>query len=180
MALINQGDLEDKAGVKAFIVIAVTFIAVFAALLVLKAPQAPPAPRLSEMPQASQEPQAAYAGLRICNKTSSRVSVAIGYKEVGKDWVTEGWWNTMPGGCEALLGGPLHGKFYYVYAIDSDRGGEWSGQHYMCTQNKMFTINGAEDCEKRGFIKKGFQEIDTGELQTWVIQLDESGRTGLK
>jgi uncharacterized membrane protein len=156
MALIRQGDLEDKAGVKRFIVIP-------AVLLVLSA-TAP----------------GAKAELRYCNKTSSRISIAVGYKEVGKDWVTEGWWNAMPGGCDVLIPGPLHGKFYYVYAVDSDRGGEWSGHYPMCTQNKMFTISGSADCEKRGFMKKGFFEIDTGELPTWLVQLDESGRTGHK
>ena len=84
----------------------------------------------------------------------------------------------MPGACEILQAGPLRAKFYYVYAVDGDRSGEWGGRFPMCTQDKMFTINGSEDCEKRGFKKSGFFEIDTGELNTWVVQLDESGRTG--
>ena len=31
-------------------------------------------------------------GLRLCNKTASRVGIAIGYKE-DRRWTTEGWWN---------------------------------------------------------------------------------------
>ncbi len=119
----------------------------------------------------------ARADLRICNKTASRVSVAVGYKD-GKGWVTEGWFNAMPGACTVPRPGPLRAKFYYIYAVDGDRGGEWSGHFPMCTQDKMFTINGTEDCEKRGFKKSGFREIDTGELPSWVVQLDETGRTG--
>jgi uncharacterized membrane protein len=121
----------------------------------------------------------AKAELRLCNKTSSRVSIAVGYKDT-KGWVTEGWWNTMPGGCDVLISGPLRGKFYYIYAIDGDRSGEWGGRFGMCTQDKMFTIEGVEECEKRGFHKSGFFEIDTGELPSWVVQLDESGRMGRK
>src|SRR5688572_8650382 len=45
-------------------------------------------------------------GLRLCNKTTSRVGVAIGYKE-GRRWTTEGWWNIAAQGCETLMAGPL-------------------------------------------------------------------------
>lgn len=121
----------------------------------------------------------AQADLRICNKTGSRVSVAIGYKN-DTGWITEGWWNTTPGACEVLQDGPLRAKFYYIYAIDADRGGEWGGRHLLCTQDKMFTISGVEDCASRGFQRNGFFEIDTGELSSWVIQLDDQGRTGKK
>ena len=92
--------------------------------------------------------------------------------------MTEGWWNTLPGACDILIAGPLQAKFYYIYAIDGDRNGEWGGRFPMCTQDKMFTIEGNDDCEKRGFHKSGFREIDTGELPTWMVQLDPSGRTG--
>ena len=163
---------------KVFIVIAVLFGAVLVgmrALQKLPSPQPQPSTQIPEIPPAPQG--GAHTGLRLCNKTSSRVSVAIGYKDT-RGWITEGWWNTTPGKCEVLQPGPLRAKFYYVYAIDADRGGEWGGRHVMCTQDKTFTIIGVEDCEKRGFTKRGFFEIDTGELQSWVIQLDESGRTG--
>lgn len=119
----------------------------------------------------------AKADLRICNKTGSRVSVAMGYKDAS-GWITEGWWNTMPGACEILQDGPLRAKFYYIYALDADRGGAWGGRHLMCTQDKMFTINDVKNCKERGYMENGFFEIDTGEQQSWVIQLDESGRTG--
>src|SRR6478736_4829487 len=45
------------------------------------------------------------SGLRLCNKTASRVGVAVGYKEEGQ-WVTEGWWNVGSGSCETLMSGP--------------------------------------------------------------------------
>ena len=34
---------------------------------------------------------ASQADLRVCNKTTSRVGIAIGYK-ADRDWTTEGWW----------------------------------------------------------------------------------------
>lgn len=117
----------------------------------------------------------AAADLRICNKTSSRVGIAVGYKDEDS-WKTEGWWNLAANSCETLLAGPLVSRYYYLYAVDYDRGGEWSGRSYMCTQEKTFTIKGIEDCLKRGFERTGFFEIDTGEQRTWTVQLTEPGR----
>ncbi|MEJ1161956.1 DUF1036 domain-containing protein [Prosthecomicrobium sp. N25] len=120
----------------------------------------------------------AAADLRICNKTSSRIGIAVGYKDEAA-WTTEGWWNLPASTCETLLSGPLVSRYYYIYAIDYDRGGEWSGRSFMCTQEKTFTIKGIEDCIKRGFERTGFFEIDTGEQRSWTVQLTEPGRAGL-
>jgi uncharacterized membrane protein len=117
----------------------------------------------------------AVADLRICNKTPSRVGIAVGYKDQDA-WKTEGWWNVAGNSCETLLAGPLVSRFYYLYAIDYDHGGEWSGRSFMCTQEKTFTIRGIEDCLKRGYERTGFFEIDTGEQRTWTVQLTEPGR----
>lgn len=120
----------------------------------------------------------ASADFRLCNKTSSRVGVSVGYKD--RDvWSTEGWWNVGANSCETLLRGPLSARFYYVYAIDYDRGGEWNGKAYMCTRDKEFTIRGIEDCLTRGYDRSGFFEIDTGEQKSWTVQLTEpAGRGG--
>ena len=42
------------------------------------------------------------------------------------------------------MGGALVSRFYYVYAVDYDRGGTWGGKANMCTRDKMFTIKGIE------------------------------------
>jgi uncharacterized membrane protein len=116
----------------------------------------------------------AFADFRLCNKTGSRVGVSVGYKE-REAWSTEGWWNVSANSCETLLRGPLSARFYYVYAIDYDRGGEWNGKAYMCTREKEFTIRGIEDCLARGYDRSGFFEIDTGEQRSWTVQLTEPG-----
>lgn len=117
----------------------------------------------------------ALADLRVCNKTTSRIGIAVGYKDA-EAWKTEGWWNIAANSCETLLAGPLVSRYYYLYAVDYDRGGEWSGRAFMCTQEKTFTIKGIDDCLKRGFERTGFFEIDTGEQRTWTVQLTEPGR----
>jgi uncharacterized membrane protein len=116
----------------------------------------------------------ARADFRLCNNTSGKVGISLGYKD-GEGWVTEGWWNLGPRSCETLLRGNLVARFYYVYAIDYDRGGEWSGKAFMCTREKEFTIRGTEDCLARGFDRTGFFEVDTGEQRAWTVQLTETG-----
>ena len=116
----------------------------------------------------------AAADFRLCNNTSSRVGIALGYKD-HEGWVTEGWWNVSARACETLLKGTLIARYYYIYAIDYDRGGEWSGQAFMCSRDKEFTIRGTDNCLARGFDRTGYFEVDTGEQRAWTVQLTETG-----
>jgi uncharacterized membrane protein len=118
---------------------------------------------------------ASARGLRLCNRTNSRVGVAIGYKE-NRQWITEGWWNVGKDSCETLVAGALVSRFYYIYAVDYDQGGVWGGKAAMCTRDKMFTIRGIEDCVARGYERSGFFEVDTGEQKSWTVQLTEPGQ----
>lgn len=115
----------------------------------------------------------AAANFRLCNNTSSRVGVAVGYKDA-QGWTTEGWWNLPARTCETVLKGNLVARYYYVYAVDYDRGGEWMGQAFMCTRDKEFTIRGISNCLARGYDRTGFFEVDTGEQSTWTVQLTET------
>jgi uncharacterized membrane protein len=118
--------------------------------------------------------QAAYADLKLCNATSSRIGVAIGYQDP-KGWATEGWWNIASQTCETLLKGKLGSRFYYVHAVDYDRGGEWGGKNVMCTADKAFTIRGVDECPRRGFKGTGFFEVDTQDSKDWTIRLTDPG-----
>lgn len=117
----------------------------------------------------------AVADLNLCNTTSSRVGVSIGYRD-GKGVVSEGWWTFEPKSCM-----PLHKKvpsqFIYVHAVDYERGGEWAGKIFMCTRDQAFVIRGIEDCAERGFKRTGFFEVDTGDAQEWTIRLTDPEAT---
>ena len=115
---------------------------------------------------------AARADLKLCNSTSSRVGVAVGYQDA-TGWATEGWWNIASQTCETLLKGAVPSRFIYIHALDYDRGGEWVGTNYMCTDDKSFAIRGVQDCQKRGYKRTGFFEVDTGESQEWTIRLTD-------
>jgi uncharacterized membrane protein len=115
-------------------------------------------------------PVAAWADFRLCNGTPARVGVAVGYKD-GDTWISEGWWNLQPQSCETLMRGPLVARFYYVYAVDYDKGGSWGGKAMMCIRDKIFTIRGIDSCTERGYQKTGFFEVDTSEEADWTISL---------
>ncbi|NOU07514.1 MAG: DUF1036 domain-containing protein [Hyphomicrobiaceae bacterium] len=121
----------------------------------------------------------AVADLRLCNTTQGRIGVAIGYKDGSTEgWATEGWWNIAAQTCETVYKGTLSGRFYYVHAVDYDRGGDWSGTSIMCTAEKSFTIKGVQDCQKRGYSRTGFFEVDTGDSKDWTIRLTDPGEGG--
>ncbi len=97
----------------------------------------------------------------------------IGYKDA-EGWTTEGWWNVPARACETLLRGGLVARYYYIYAVDYDRGGEWSGKAFMCSRDKEFTIRGTEDCLARGYDRTGYFEVDTSEQRSWTVQLTDT------
>jgi uncharacterized membrane protein len=117
--------------------------------------------------------QAARADFRLCNNTGSRVGVALGYKDA-EGWTTEGWWNISARSCDTLLRGALVARYYYIYAVDYDRGGEWSGHAFMCSREKEFTIRGTDNCLARGYDRTGFFEVDTTEQRSWTVQLTDT------
>jgi uncharacterized membrane protein len=121
----------------------------------------------------------AKADLKLCNTTTSRIGVAIGYRD-STGWTTEGWWNIAAQTCETLYKGTLSSKFYYIHALDYDRGGEWAGKSSMCTTDKMFTIRGVQDCARRGYKSTGFFEVDTQDSKDWTIRLTDPSEAGAR
>src|SRR5690349_10537008 len=119
----------------------------------------------------------ARADFRVCNATQNLVGVGIGYRAKA-GWVTEGWWHVERSSCKTLIEGPLASRFYYLYAEDAERGGRWDGPITMCVAEKEFKIAGVTDCVARGFQRAGFQEYDTGEQASWMVQLTDQPATG--
>ncbi len=118
----------------------------------------------------------AHADFRICNDTNSLVGVALGYRKDG-EWISEGWFQVQAESCSSLVEGDLNSRFYYVYAEDAQRGGQWRGDIFLCTDEREFVINGVEDCFKRGHVKTGFFEIDTGNRANWMVRLTEQSQS---
>lgn len=120
----------------------------------------------------------ARADFRVCNATQNLVGVAIGYR-APSGWITEGWWHVDGSSCKTLIEGPLSSRFYYLYAEDAERGGRWEGPINMCVAEKEFKVAGVADCFARGFQRAGFQEYDTGEQTSWMVQLTDDAEGGV-
>ena len=114
----------------------------------------------------------ASADFRVCNATQNLVGVAIGYRAAA-GWITEGWWHVEGSTCKTLIEGPLQSRYYYLYAEDAARGGRWEGSIQMCVAEREFKISGVRDCFARGFQRAGFEEYDTGEQSSWMVQLTD-------
>ena len=125
------------------------------------------------------DPATGWADLKLCNTTTSRIGVAIGYRDPS-GWSTEGWWTLAAQTCETLYKGALATRYWYVHAIDYDRGGEWAGQSFMCTTDKSFTIKGVQECVERGYKRTGFFEVDTQDAQDWTIRLTDPSEGGAR
>lgn len=117
-------------------------------------------------------PHRAYAAMSFCNRTSTSIEAALGYREdtddTADDWVSEGWWRIEPGQCARVYGQPLTERFYFYYARALSPAARdaaptiWSGKYIFCTDDKAFRVEGDTDCPSRNLQSTGFQELDLG------------------
>jgi len=115
---------------------------------------------------------AARADFRVCNSTQGFIGVAVGYP-VESGWVSEGWWHIGAASCKTIIEGSLAARFYYLYAEDVSGKGRWDGPVLMCGQTSKFRIESLNDCFVQGGQKFGFQEIDTENQRSWMVDLRE-------
>lgn len=112
----------------------------------------------------------AEAALGVCNKTTHATDVALGFYD-GNDWSSQGWWTIPPGACTQLVKDRLPARYYYLYAVQHEVGGGWDGEHGFCVRGGQFQIQGHINCAKRGFDRKGFFQVDTGQSLDWTENL---------
>ena len=103
----------------------------------------------------------AEAAFSVCNKTAREAKVAMG-RFNGTRWMSEGWFHVAPKKCSELVPGKLDARYYYLYATDGAQG-TWDGSTNFCVGTAdTFSIIGRGACVARGFDKRGFFQIDTG------------------
>jgi uncharacterized membrane protein len=117
-------------------------------------------------------PHPVMADFRVCNKTTGRVGLAIGVQE-GPIRITQGWFNIKANSCETPVKEDLKKGPYFIYAVDYDRGGDWSGEDLLCVSDREFYIEGGHDCFARGYDRGGFRQIDTKGLKSWTLDLND-------
>ena len=77
-----------------------------------------------------------------------------------------------PQTCADLVTGPLQARYYYLYASDG-AAGTWEGKTAFLRRARRpsFRAAGRGDCAKRGFDRRGFFEVDTGNKPDWTQTL---------
>ncbi len=103
----------------------------------------------------------AEARLTVCNRTKETVRIALGQERAAGAWQSRGWWTAEPGACVRLIEEPLRLLEYYLLAEPIPPGAGWGGDFAFCVAASDFTIDGDQDCEKRGHRMAGFFAIAT-------------------
>ena len=112
----------------------------------------------------------ARADFTVCNKADITAKVALGQYN-GTTWESRGWWTIPSRKCETLIPGRLNARYYYLYGTDGESG-TWNGGTYFCTlAEPKFAITGRGNCAARGYDRKGFFAIDTGNSPNWKQSL---------
>lgn len=115
-------------------------------------------------------------GLTLCNETMNLIWSAIG-RELDDSVRSSGWYEVQVGECTQVVRGSLPSKaVYYLYADAVDDVGamqSWSGNYPFCTKKSRFTIEGREDCQKRGGQTKQFLRLDSGQRSSFTYTLKD-------
>src|SRR6516164_3405752 len=112
----------------------------------------------------------AHANFNVCNKAGLKARVAVGHFD-GTNWTSTGWWTIEPKCCADVISGPLNARYYYLSATDG-AAGTWEGKTHFCVApGAKFVIPGRANCDKRGFDRRGFFEVDTGSSPDWTQNL---------
>jgi uncharacterized membrane protein len=97
-------------------------------------------------------PTPAFADLRLCNRTSYVLDLAIALEDKGAT-ATRGWFRVDPGQCRGVLAGAIEADGIYVYAralpIYAGSPLPQDGQKELCVADGNFVIAGASACTSR-------------------------------
>lgn len=96
---------------------------------------------------ASAAPAAAETEVMFCNKTGSKVYIAIAYyQEASRQWKLSAWFNAGAGSCKSI--GKLRSGLFYYFAEKEGRKFHWPAASYVdktfCvpTTKVLRTLNG--------------------------------------
>lgn len=124
--------------------------------------------------------------LSFWNKTSKTITLSVGYYYYGqkwKGWVSEGWWNIVPGE-KATINMPLNesgninGIVYYCAKIKDSLGWGWSGDNSLLVMNENFKIPNADKFETISSNRKFhfsllFKKLEIGSTKEFTLNLTE-------
>jgi len=117
----------------------------------------------------------AQAYFQVCNQSSvAEIDVAYAHQTGNDEWLSEGWWKINRGDCVTVVEGPLRHPIYYVYGRSGDT--VWQADSSQqggafCIRDEKFTLPGDMDCERAGYERRKFIEIDTQDSENFTHYL---------
>jgi uncharacterized membrane protein len=112
---------------------------------------------------------------QFTNETNQNVWLAFAYfDESEKMFMSEGWWRIAPNSTIAPYVQPLRQRYYYYYAYQEDRTGEWSGDTKLnVSQFAAFTLREPAYCSESHDTRL-FKKMDTGDYRTFLVRLTDT------
>lgn len=110
--------------------------------------------------------------LHLCNKTSLKIYVALGYREAvgSNNWIVEGWKNINAYSCFDIS--VPNDSVVYDYAEDDD-GGTWGGDFTLCVEHPgPFRRINRSDYTCSSDELKGFKTVDVTGLADKTINFN--------
>ena len=113
----------------------------------------------------------ANLGIRVCNRSSSRVWAAVGHR-LKNDWESRGWWSVEVGDCIQPMTTALIGSSAHIFARQeqpiSEAGvdvpdkylrSETAQPSQFCISGARFTARGREACGANGYEAVSFRPL---------------------
>ncbi len=110
----------------------------------------------------------------MCNDTDKPFWAAIGQKK-GAAYASRGWWTVAAGGCSQLLTEPIAGGPTWLRIERSKGPPPVSGPMPFCVTNIEFTIQGRDNCAKRGLTQAGFAPTNIKGLPGATVHVTANG-----
>jgi len=114
-------------------------------------------------------PAPAQAQLTVCNKTPSRVFIAVAYLKEGR-MTSRGWFTADPGECVVPVGSALLQRYYYLRA-ESEDNRSWGDDYSFCTKHVRYEIPARVNCATNGYDEESFFQVDTRSSTSWTQNL---------
>jgi len=126
----------------------------------------------------------AMADFTVCNRSDTRVDVAVGYNNAQRGWMSVGWYVINPGRCHRALTGTVADDDVYVYAQGND-GRRWSARRgqtggWFCIAQRRFSMtldrvqrNNVINCRRAGMQDRQFIRVNTRGNDNFRFNLDD-------
>ncbi|MEI9805661.1 MAG: DUF1036 domain-containing protein [Pseudolabrys sp.] len=117
----------------------------------------------------------ALADFRLCNNTGGRVGGRHRLQGMPRAGRRKAGGTFRRRTCDTLLRGALVARYYYIYAVDYDRGGRMvRSRLHVLSRGKNSRFAAPITAWRAATTAPGSSRVDTTEQRSWTVQLTDS------